>query len=40
MDLTNGLNHIGPIKFEGAGWLSRYILPPPEDTAPAQKPEL
>lgn len=27
VDLTNGLNHIGPIKFEGSGWLSRYILP-------------
>ena len=27
VDLQNGLNHIGPIKFEGDGWLSRYILP-------------
>lgn len=27
VDLKNGLNHIGPLKFEGDGWLSRYILP-------------
>jgi len=27
VDLTRGLNHVGPVKFEGDGWLQRYVLP-------------